>query len=43
MWQSVRNKMYICPLRCHIFFKIAAASFYSSTLRCASMRCCSFI
>ena len=40
MWQSVRNRMYICPLRCHIFFKIAAAPFYSSTLRCATMCCC---
>ena len=22
MWQNACNRMYICPLRCHIFFKI---------------------
>ena len=43
MWQSTRNRMYICILCCHIFLRTIRALLYSTLLRCASMRCCSFI
>ena len=33
MWQNARNRMYICSLRCHIFFlKVELSKLFKSTV-----------